>query len=323
VAKKKRKKKPPPPRRGQSPARAAPAWKRNWFLVALLAVSAAVITATVVALTRGGDDGNGSAVGDLLAPRDPGPVHVHGLGINPADKALFIATHTGTYRVPPGVDAPARVGDSRQDTMGFTIVGPNRFLGSGHPDPQAMREDSLPPNLGLIESTDGGKTWTPISLLGEADFHVLRSRGNRIYGFDSTNGRLLVSEDSGRTWSQRPIPGPLIDLVAHPQKSSEIVAATERGLIASTDDGRSWRALSGNVGLLAWPHPARLLLVNGTGQVHASGDSGRRWSAIGEIEGQPAAFLAESARELYVALHDGTVKRSADGGRTWSVRSAP
>ena len=26
---------------------------------------------------------------------DPGPIHVHGLGINQADGSLFIATHTG------------------------------------------------------------------------------------------------------------------------------------------------------------------------------------------------------------------------------------
>ena len=323
-----KKKKRPTPRRVERPqSLAAPkrtsAPKRNWFLVALLALSGAIIAVTVVALTRGGNDSDGTAIRDLLSPTDPGPVHVHGLGINPADKALFIATHTGTYRVAPGAEQAARVGDSRQDTMGFTIVGPNRFLGSGHPDPQAIREQNLPPNLGLIESTDGGKTWTPISLLGQADFHVLRSHQNRVYGFDSTNGRFLVSRDAGKTWNQRPIPGPLIDLAVHPQKPSRVVAATERGLITSADDGRTWRALRGNVGLLAWPHRTRLLLVDGSGQVHASRDSGRRWSAIGDIGGQPAAFVAQTEQELYAALHDGTVKRSGDGGRTWSVRSAP
>ena len=302
--------------------RAAP--ERNWFLLSLLAVSAAGIGVVgIVALTRGGNDGDGAAISDLRSPSDPGPVHVHGLGINPADNALFIATHTGTYRVPPNADQAARVGDSHQDTMGFTIVGPNRFLGSGHPDRQTMRKQNLPSNLGLIESKDGGRTWTPISLLGEADFHVLRSRGTRVYGFDSTNGRLLVSQDRGRTWTQRPIPGPLIDLAVHPQRPSQIVGATARGLITSADDGRTWRAMGSNVGLLGWPHPARLLLVDGAGQVHASRDSGRRWSAIGDIGGQPAAFLAHTAQELYVALHDGTVKESRDGGRSWSVRSAP
>jgi hypothetical protein len=44
---------------------------------------------------------------------------------------------------------------------------------------------------------------------------------------------------------------------------------------------------------------------------------------LGEIGGQPAAFLAQGVRELYVALHDGTIKRSTDGGATWVVRSTP
>jgi hypothetical protein len=286
-------------------------------------VSGSAVVLTVAALTRGDSDDGGGAVPNLLEPRDPGPIHVHGLGINPADGALIIATHTGTYRVPHGEQVVARVGNSRQDTMGFTVVGPNRFLGSGHPDPVAMREQGLPPHLGLIESTDAGRTWTPVSLLGEADFHILRSYGQRVYGFDSTNGRLLASNDGGRTWSRRPLPGPLVDLAAHPQRLSHLVAVTERGLIASMDAGRSWRALGGGIGLLAWPAADRLLLVDGAGRVHVSDNQGKRWRPKGDIGGQPAAFLAQTTYELYVALHDGTVKGSTDGGESWEVRSAP
>ncbi|HEV3479562.1 MAG TPA: hypothetical protein VG144_08945 [Gaiellaceae bacterium] len=290
-------------------------------MLALVAVVGAVIAAAVVALTRG-RDGDGRGARDLLARSDPGPVHVHGLGINPADGALFIATHTGLYRVPADAQQAARVGESRQDTMGFTVVGPSRFLGSGHPDPDAMREQNLPQNLGLIESTDGGRTWRPISLLGEADFHVLRSRGRFVYGFDATNLRLLVSEDRGRTWSERSR-GMLIDLAVHPQRPSHLVAATEPGFGLSENGGRTWRRLSDRVGLLAWPAPTRLLLVDGAGRVHASQDFGKRWTPVGDIGGQPAAFVAESAQELYVGLHDGTVKRSMDGGNSWEVRATP
>lgn len=311
-----------PTRSKRSTPGSRPVPRRTWLLVTLLALGGAAIALAVAAIGGGGDDDR-SGVPDLLAPVDPGPLHVHGLGINPADDALFIATHTGTYRLAPDSETAERVGDSRQDTMGFTVVGPNRFLGSGHPDPQALRTQGLPPNLGLIESGDGGRTWSSISLLGEADFHVLRSNGDRVYAFDATNARFLVSRDRGRTWGPRPAPGGMIDLAVSPRRPSHIVTATDRGLFESRDDGRSWQGLSGDVGLLAWPAPTSLLLVNGAGQVRSSATSGRRWTALGNVGGQPAAFLAQTAQELYVALHDGTVLRSADGGSSWTVRSTP
>ena len=268
------------------------------------------------------DDGRDAFPAGLEAP-DAGPVHVHGLGVNPADGALFIATHTGTWRVAADGRTAERVGKSRQDTMGFTIVGPNRFLGSGHPDLEEAQERNLPPLLGLIESLDAGRTWRPISLLGEADFHVLRASSGLVYGYDASHDRLLVSRDAGRTWQKRRHPAPLVDLAVHPANPRRLVASTERGLHSSPDGGATWSAAGDLVGLLAWPEATTLYLVDATGTVFARGAAGTRWRRIGAIGGPPAALLARSSRELYAALHDGTIKRSTDGGATWSVRSAP
>jgi photosystem II stability/assembly factor-like uncharacterized protein len=252
---------------------------------------------------------------------------VHGLGVDPEDGALFIATHTGLYRVPETARKAERVGERYQDTMGFTIVGPNRFLGSGHPDVNEAQERDLPPLLGLIESTDAGQTWQPISLLGEADFHVLRFAGRRVFGYDASNDRLLVSADRGRTWDELEKPGPIVDLAVAPLTPGRLVVASaggqEEGLFESRDGGETWRRVGAAVGLLAWPEARTLYVVVGGGQVFASGDGGATLRHLGEIGGQPAALLAQSEDELYVALHDGTIKRSADGGVTWTVRSTP
>ncbi len=260
-----------------------------------------------------------------LPATDPGPVHVHGLGVNPADDALFIATHTGLYRVDDGERKAKRVGDRLQDTMGFTIVGPNRFLGSGHPDLEEASEKNLPPHLGLIESTDKGESWQSISLSGEADFHVLRYSGERVYGYDASNDRLLVSGDRGRSWNELEKPGPIVDLAVDPSDDRRILVASaggvEEGLFESRDGGERWNRVSEAVGLLAWPD--RLYLIAGGGEAFASGDGGRRLEQQGEIGGQPAALVAEGPRELYAALHDGTIKRSTDGGVTRTVRSTP
>lgn len=255
---------------------------------------------------------------------DPGPVHVHALGLNPSDQALFIATHRGLYRVASDEQVAEQVGDRDQDTMAFTVVGPDRFLGSGHPD---LRDD-LPPLLGLIESTDAGETWNPVSLLGEADFHVLRFAGDRVYGYESSRDRLLRSSDGGQSWSEIGKPGPVVDLAVSPTDSDHLLlasagGATAEGLFESRDGGRSWKRLARAVGLLGWPAKHRLFVVTADGRVLSSSNGGRTSTRMASIGGEPAALLAQSAGELYVALHDGTIKRSTDGGVTWAVRSTP
>ena len=293
----------------------------------LLGVLALVGVAGAAALLwRGGDDQSPSAAPATGASTGPDPVHVHGLGINPVDGALFVATHTGLFRIGPDERVAIRVGRSRQDTMGFTVAGADRFLGSGHPDPVTAVERDLPPHLGLIESRDAGASWTNVALDGEADFHVLRVGGDRVYGYDASNDRLLASADGGRDWSELAKPGPLVDLAADPIDAQRLVAvsagALEQGVFESRDGGGSWRRVAEPLGLLAWPERERLYLVDGGGAVLVSRDGGRSFERRGELGGPPAALLAAGANELYVALHDGSIEHSRDGGRTWSLRAA-
>jgi photosystem II stability/assembly factor-like uncharacterized protein len=245
--------------------------------------------------------------------------HVHGLGINPADGALYIATHDGVFRSPQGPESVERVGEGTHDMMGFTVVGPDHFLASGHPGPG----EPGPANLGLVASTDAGQSWQEVSLGGEADFHVLRFAHDRLYGYDATGGRLMVSEDHGASWSERRAPAYVIDLATDPEDPERIIASTERGLLLSDDDGRRWQALGSDdrIGLLAWPQEDRLYMIDAEGAVYVSGEAGRRWQRVGRIGGQPAALVAESDRKLIAALADGTVMRSTDGGAAWSVRA--
>ena len=287
-----------PQKRQQPPTR--------WF-VASVGIAVVLLAVVFGAMwLRADDDERASA-------EDPGLVHVHGLGINPADRALYIATHTGLWRLPRGAREPERVGESRQDTMGFTVAAPDHFLGSGHPD--NVRQ---PPLLGLIESNDRGEEWDSVSLLGEADFHVLRAVRGRVYGYDVTNQRLMVSTNSGRSWTERR-PPPVIDLAPNPANPTHVIASTERGLLVSRDSGERWSPLGDGVGLLAWPDPDALYLVDGVGDVLRSSDRGRRWTRVGQIGGQPAALIATTEQELYAAVHQGGIVRSRDGGRTWET----
>jgi hypothetical protein len=286
-----------------------------------LAAAAVSLLLSAGVAACGGDDSSGQSAEQQPSAVETETVHhIHGLGVDPADGTLYVATHTGLFQAADGDRQMRRVGDSGQDIMGFSVAGPDRFIGSGHPDPN---DTSSPPNLGLIESRDGGKTWKNVSLLGEADFHVLHSSGGRIYGYDGTQSRLMVSSDGGRRWAERTPPAAMFDLAVDPRDPDRIVASTERGVFSSTNAGKAWRSLRDDTaGLLAWPAADRLYLVDGQGQVEQSGDAGRQWQPAGSIGGQPAAFIAHES-DLYAALTDSTVKRSTDGGATWTVRAIP
>ncbi|MGE4427163.1 MAG: F510_1955 family glycosylhydrolase [Solirubrobacteraceae bacterium] len=261
---------------------------------------------------QSGPEAPGTSTGLVIS--DDVVSHIHGLGVNPADDALIVATHSGLFRAAPGQRRAVRLSELRQDTMGFTVVGADRFLGSGHPAVGAGQ----PPVLGLIESDDAGRSWTSLSLSGKADFHVLRASRRRIYGVNSTDGVLLISGDGGRRWERSDPPGTVVDLAIDPKDPDRVVVSGDQGLARSENAGRTWKRLGGDlVGLLAWG--SRLVLVDANGRVHASTDGGRGFTAVGDVGSQPAA-TSTADEQLLVALRDNSVRSSDDGGRTWQVR---
>jgi photosystem II stability/assembly factor-like uncharacterized protein len=270
-------------------------------LVALLGIPAA------------GCDRDDDAATDAAGP---GIHHVHGLDIDPADQTLYAATHYGLFRVPDGGDA-RRVGDSYQDTMGFTIVGPRHFLGSGHPDAQTP---DLPPLLGLIESTDAGHSWEPLSLLGEADFHALAFRHGLVYGYDATNERFMVSTDR-ESWDTRSQLADLIAFAVDPSDPEHVRATTTSGLLTSTDGGRSWNLTpTPPLAFISWADDGKLAAAGADAGVYVSADGGASWTGVGQLPGLPEAFLAVDRATFVAAVQELGLYASTDSGKTWRLR---
>ncbi|MFE6561529.1 F510_1955 family glycosylhydrolase [Nocardioides sp. NPDC057767] len=235
--------------------------------------------------------------------------HIHGLGVDPADDTLYVATHFGLFRVDETGEAE-RVADRWQDTMGFTVVGPGHFLGSGHPD---MTED-LPPHLGLIESTDAGESWTPLALQGEADFHILEPAGEILYAYDSTSGRLLRTED--RKQFEEILTGDLVS-VAATENAEQLYATTGKGRLISIDasTGRTQELDGPATAYVDITAEGDLVGIGPDGVVRVGDDTGQSWQEAGSIGGPPAAFTiteqgwyAATAEEAY---------RSSDDGESW------
>ena len=243
-----------------------------------------------------------------------GPVeleHVHGLGVDPASGDLYAGTHYGLVRLPEGGE-PTRVGGLVQDFMGFTVVGPGHFLASGHPG----EDQDGPSTLGLIESTDGGRSWQTLSLAGEADFHALEAKRGLVYGYNA--GQLMVSADK-RTWDTRASIA-LADLAVSPQDPQTLLATTQQGLARSADGGRSFRLVTAAplLQLVTWPEAGRVVGVAPDGAAYVSEDGGSTWQRRGTAGGAPEA-LTTSGETVYVAV-DGRIVESGDGGRTFRNR---
>ena len=238
------------------------------------------------------------------------PAHVHNLAYK-GDTLLF-GTHEGLWEQAPGQAAKA-VSAEAFDVMGFTQNG-DRWLASGHP----AAGSTAPGNLGLLESTDEGVTWSPVALSGEVDFHRLVAAGDRLFGINSVDNALLRSDDGGRSWTSAGTV-PLFDLAVAPDNPDTLLGTTADGLVISTDAGTTFEAAPAPalIAFLAWT-PRALVGVAADGQVLESTDRGASWQVKGQVAGQPAAVAADGSRVAVLA--GGVVYESSDNGATFTQR---
>lgn len=272
----------------------------------------------------GGSSSSSISAGDRLPASagdengTSGLEHVHGIGRNPADDSVMLATHYGLWRLDDGGD-PELVGEYRHDLMGFSVVGADHFVASGHPN----GAPDLPPHLGLIETTDGGKSWRSVSLLGDVDFHALHAGEKQTWGWNSQDGSLMVSDDRSE-WDTRAEGVAMLDFAVAPDDPDVLVAGmpvsqTKLELRRSTDGGRTFTPVKDapQFARFTWSAPEELVGFGVGGEVHRSTDAGRTWRRMGTVGAFPDA-VAASGKELLAAA-GGAVHRSTDGGRTWKV----
>ncbi|MFZ1577636.1 MAG: exo-alpha-sialidase [Nostocoides sp.] len=231
--------------------------------------------------------------------------HVHAIARDPGSSKLLVAAHDGLY-VYDGA-TPKRVGPVI-DLMGFTVAGPGHYYASGHPGTAT----DLPQPVGLIESRDGGNTWTVLSRGGGSDFHALTTAGSTVVGFDG----VLRSTADGRTWREGNLDAQPRTL-AGSRNGSTVLATTPEGLMHSIDAGLSWR----------WTEQAPLLLMvafgdgdtvaglTPDGQVHTSTDAGRTWRATELLAPDAQALHASGEGEQLEILvaNDRTILASSGG----------
>jgi photosystem II stability/assembly factor-like uncharacterized protein len=170
----------------------------------------------------------------------------------------------------------------------------------------------------MLKSSDGGTTWQLLDRGIDADVHtiaidpadpnhVLIATGGHDYRLGKAPGRALYSSaDGGQSWS--PVAMEFsqeysIPLTLHPKQPGVAYSA-----VANGQPGQ-WRRPTG---------PEALMI--------RSQDGGRTWQAmdlggVPEAKGHFAAAIAvdsEDPERVYVALEDGELIGSQDGGDSWA-----
>lgn len=267
-----------------------------------LVVAALMVPRLAADTLRDGESDTGAA---------PEMEHIHGIGIDPGDGAVYAGTHHGLFRIAGG--RATRVADRVQDYMGFTVAGPGQFLASGHPGPR----QGGPSSVGLIETTDAGQTWKALSLSGQADFHALEYRHDRVYGLNSMTGQLLASTDK-KSWEELSS-AQIADFAVSPADAGALVATTEQGLAQSADGGATFEVVESAPVMIfvSWADDGTLAGVTPDGVVYTAPDPADEWTEQDHLDGQPEALTIASGTQIYAAAN-GTVLASTDGGATFS-----
>ncbi|MGW6130823.1 F510_1955 family glycosylhydrolase [Cellulomonas sp. NPDC055163] len=232
--------------------------------------------------------------------------HTHGVGINPADDLVYLATHEGLFRYDE--TGPKRVGPVI-DLMGFTVAGPDHFYASGHP---GAGTDMANP-VGLMESTDAGETWTALSREGESDFHAMTASDAGVVAFD---GAALQATSDGVRWGDLDVPVPPFAMDVSPDGRT-IVVTSQEGPVRSTDAGASWDRLEEAplLQVVDWADTSTVVGVTPDGDVTLSEDAGATWAPAATLPGPPQAVAAHRAADgslRVVAVTQDTVLESVD-----------
>lgn len=249
--------------------------------------------------------------------------HAHGLSVDVTDgNKVYLATHHGLL-VLQNDKTLSRIGIVEDDLMGFSAhpTNPKVYFSSGHP--------ATGGNLGFQKSEDGGLTWRKISngINGPVDYHAMTvspANPNLIYG--TYMGGLQRTIDEGKSWEMvTSATFPIINLAADPNDENTVYAASQQGLMISTNMGDTWsKLLDGLVTAIAIhpQNPQLLLSYSQNQQLAKSNDGGKTWDKIiTNFAGETPLYISFNKQQpevLYLLTDRNSIYKSIDEGTSWN-----
>ena len=243
-------------------------------------------------------------------------LHFNGLTIDPVDsRVLYAGSSVGVYKSTDRGLTWARSGPEHQVLeVAIDPASPSTLLAVG---------------FEVFRSTDAGGSWTRLLgglLIDHSAAFDPHSPSTYLVG---TSEGVSRSTDKGASWapsSSGLIASIVRKLAVDPHRPGTLFAALSgQGILhKSSDAGASWSritALSG-VRAVAFDPKTRSLLYAATDSgIVRSQDAGSTWVRINAAEttGNQIAVDPQTPSTLYLASYSVGVKKSVDGGITWSA----
>jgi hypothetical protein len=176
-------------------------------------------------------------------------------------------------------------------------------------------------HAGLYESTNGGRDWKQVALVGQDAMNLARSERQTVW--TAGHNVLAKSTDGGETWSDvRPDGLPSLDIhgfAVDPRDQTLWAAVAGQGLYRSTDAGTSFepvsRQVGGNVMALAVTPQGRVLAGDMQQGLLASENDGEDWRVAARAGVMGLAINPDDP--LVVIAAGPGILRSSDGGASW------
>ena len=237
---------------------------------------------------------------------------------NPAQ--LMVATQFGLFLAKPEGIADRLTGvDGVLMAFAVNPKNPKQLLVGGHPGQNG--------SIGVLESKDGGKKWRQISNngAGNVGFHLLefsKKNPKLVFGISKA---LRISRDGGKSWADvGPTPEGLIDFAASSADENTVFAATQKGLLVSRNQGKSWKPSYARIMVASMVYAVdggkTYAFVPGVGLIAAE-DNDLHWKPISDkFDDQILLRMTNDPKDknrLYAATLTGAVVTSGDGGKNW------
>ena len=257
------------------------------------------IVATLLLLGANPASGAGQDIGSLS--------HIH--SVRAFGDQVILGTHEGLFRYVDEKNV-LLMGTEIFDVMGLAVLG-KKLYASGHPGPGSK----LPEPVGLLLSTDSGKTWKKLGLQGEVDFHLLETAGADMYGVDSGSGNLLYSSNAGKKWTSRG-KNLMSDIAVNPGKVGSALALREGKLISTQNSFTKMRAVDSALTFSSIDWLSDSLLATSGKSLYRSGDLGLTWKKMSDFP-EGASTVTQSSKIIAVVAGN-SIYKSKDGGKTFT-----